>query len=75
MGHDEYSIKFSHLQQVALTFGYTCLRGPFGDYLAFDWTEELRHIMRSRVCGSEKDEIIRQFVEDLYKYEYLILAK
>ena len=75
MGHDEYSIRFSHLEQIALTLGYGCLRGPFADYVAFDWTDELRRIMRSNGRHSDEDEMTCQFVEDLYKYEYLILTK
>jgi hypothetical protein len=75
MGHDEYSIRFSHLQQVAHTFNYTSIRGPFADFLSFDITEELRFIMASQGRFSDEGEIICQFVEDLYKYEYLILTK
>ncbi|MCX5818069.1 MAG: hypothetical protein NTX75_17790 [Proteobacteria bacterium] len=75
MGHNEYSIRFSHLQQVAHTFNYTSIRGPFADFLSFDVTEELRFIMASQGRFSDEGEMICQFVEDLYKYEYLILMK
>ncbi|MCX5808993.1 MAG: SAM-dependent methyltransferase [Proteobacteria bacterium] len=75
MGHNEYSIRFSHLQQVAHTFNYTSIRGPFADFLFFDVTEELRFIMASQGRFSDEGEMICQFVEDLYKYEYLILIK
>ena len=75
MGHDEYSIKFSHLQQVAHAFNYTSIRGPFADFIHVDFTEDLRFIMVSRGRFSDEGEMICQFVEDLYKYEYLILIK
>jgi hypothetical protein len=75
MGHDEYSIRFSHLQQIAHTFNYTSIRGPFADFLSFDVTDELRFIMASQGRFSDDGEMICQFVEDLYKYEYLILIK
>ena len=75
MGHDEYSIKFSYLQKVAQVFGYRCIRGPFADFIPFDLTEELCFIMASQGQYKDEDEMICHFIEDLYKYEYLILIK
>jgi hypothetical protein len=75
MGHDEYSIKFSYLEQVALAFNYSAIRGPFADYVTVDLTEKVRQALSSRRRSGDEDEIISQFVEDLYKYEYLILTK
>lgn len=75
MGHDEYSIKFSYLQQVARVFGYRYIRGPFADFIPFDFTEELRFIMVSQGQYRDEDEIVCHFIEDLYKYEYLLLIK
>ncbi|MDO9585168.1 MAG: SAM-dependent methyltransferase [Syntrophales bacterium] len=75
MGHDEYSIRFSHLQQVAHTFNYVSIRGLFADFIHVDFTEDLRFIMASQGRFSDEGEMICQFVEDLYKYEYLILIK
>jgi hypothetical protein len=75
MGHDEYSIKFSYLQKVADYFNYKDVRGSFADFLTFDMTEKVRFILSSGGLYSDEDEIICQFIEDLYKYEYLILAR
>lgn len=75
MGHDEYSINISHLERVARTLNYTSVRGSFADFIHVDFTEELRFIMASQGRLSDEGEIICQFVEDLYKYEYLILIK
>jgi hypothetical protein len=73
MGHDEYSIQFSYFQKVAEAFHYSCIRGPFADFIPFTITEELRSIMASQGRLGDDDEIICQFIEDLYKYEYLVL--
>jgi hypothetical protein len=73
-GHDEYSIQFSYLQKVAETLGYEAIRGPFADFIPFTITEELWSIMASQGRFGDDDEIVCQFVEDLYKYEYLILV-
>jgi hypothetical protein len=74
MGHDEYTIRFSHLEGVAKAFGYGCVRGPFADFVSFGWTEKLRSILISQGCYSDEDEIVCQFIEDLYKYEYILLV-
>jgi hypothetical protein len=75
MGHDEYSIQLSYLQKIAEAFGYACIRGPFADFIPFTITEELRSIMVSQGQYKDEDEVICQFIEDLYKYEYLVLIK
>ena len=43
--------------------------------LEIEWNERLRHIMASPSLADEESEILRHFVEDLYKCEYLILMR
>jgi hypothetical protein len=74
-GHDEYSIKFSHLERVALALGYSAIRGPFADFINLDMTERVLAVLRSRGCHDDAGEMICHFVEDLYLYEYLILRR
>lgn len=74
-GHDEYTIRFSDLEKMARAFQYQTIRGPFADFLAFDFSDQLGYMLRRRFFQKDEQEIIRHFVEDLYKYEYLILAK
>jgi hypothetical protein len=74
MGHDEYTIRFSHLERVARAFGYASVRGPFADFVTFKWTESLRSILASQGRANDDDEILCHFIEDLYKYEYLALT-
>lgn len=74
MGHDEYTIKFSHLSRVAEQFNYRVVRGQYKDFITYEYTDRVNFILTSH---SQKDEheIIRHFIEDLYKYEYLILIR
>jgi hypothetical protein len=74
-GHNEYTIKFSYLEKVAAFYRYSTRRGPFADFLKIQWNDRLRHIMTSPSLADDESEIIRHFIEDLYKYEYLILTK
>jgi hypothetical protein len=72
-GHDEYTIRFSHLERIADYHGYKVIRGPVADYVSFEMTARLRSIMKAPSPWRDEDEIIRYLIEDLYKYEYLLL--
>jgi hypothetical protein len=74
-GHDEYTIKFSHLRRVAEYYGYRTVRGPFADYIVPNVTEELKAILATRGLYSDSEEMIYHFIGDLYEYEYLVMMK
>lgn len=74
-GHDEYTIKFSYLQKVAGFHGYTSVRGPFADFIPFTLSDEARYALTYGGHYSDKAEMMTQFVEDLFQYEYLILKR
>lgn len=74
-GHDEYTIKFSYIEKVAAFHGYESIRGPFADFIPITLTDEARYALMHGGHYSDEAEMISQFVEDLYKYEYLILRK
>ncbi len=72
-GHDEYTVSFSHLQKIARHFGYRSVRGPLADFIEIDFSDRVQTILRSRLDMADEHEILRHFVEDLFKYEYLLL--
>ena len=74
MGHSEYTIRFSDLESVARHFGYEIIRGNYTDFIKFQFSNKIRYVLTS---NSQKDEheIIRQFIDDLYTYEYLLLIR
>ncbi len=74
-GHDEYTVKFSFLQKIAASFDYQILRGCFADFLRPDFNDRVQTALRLAVPQTAEQEIIRQFIYDLYKYEYLLLKK
>jgi len=74
-GHDEYTIKFSYLESVARAFHYRVVRGPFADFIAFSLSEKLRNILLTRGRTSDEAEMVCQFIEDLFRYEYMIIIK
>jgi hypothetical protein len=74
IGHSEYTIRFSDLVSMGRHFGYEIIRGNYTDFIQFDMTSKIKYILTS---NSQKDEheIIRQFIDDLYSYEYLLLMR
>jgi len=74
-GHDEFTIRFSHLEKIGSFYNYKVIRGPVADFIPFEMTARLRAIMKAPSPWRDEDEIIRYFVEDLYKYEYLLLSR
>ncbi|MCX7965441.1 MAG: SAM-dependent methyltransferase [Syntrophorhabdaceae bacterium] len=75
MGHDEYTIKFSYLNKIGNSFRYEIIRGVFADFIRFKCDERIEYILLTRGKYSDEDEMVYQFVEDLFKYEYLIFIK
>jgi hypothetical protein len=74
-GHKEFTIKFSYLQKIAEVLNYRTRRGPFADFLPLNLNDKVKTALRLTAPSNDEQEIIRQFVYDLYKYEYLILIK
>ena len=74
-GHKEFTIKFSCLQKIANVLNYKTRRGPFAGFLPLNLNDKVKTALRLTTPFNDEQEIIRQFVYDLYKYEYLILIK
>lgn len=72
-GHDEFTVKFSHLQRIAGHFHYKVIRGQYIDFLPLDFNEKVNAALRSPTPVSDEQEVIQQFAYDLYKYEYMVL--
>jgi hypothetical protein len=72
-GHAEFTIKFSHLETIARVFRYKVFRGRYIDILPIDFNDKVRTALRTATPHFDGQEIIQQFVYDLYKYEYLVL--
>jgi len=73
-GHDEYTIRFSHLEKVGRHYGYGVVRNQYIDFIGINYSEKINFILTSHSVKDEH-EIIRQFIEDLVKYESLVLVR
>jgi len=74
-GHVEYTVKFSHLEAVAAALGYRTMRGQYIDFLEPVIDERMRFILTSGVSTRDEYEIIRHFMYDIQKYEYMVFMK
>lgn len=74
-GHREFTVKFSYLQKIAEMLNYKTRRGAFADFLPLQLNDKIKTALRLTTPFNDEQEIIKQFVYDLYKYEYLILIK
>ncbi len=74
-GHNEYTIKFSCLQKIAQHCNYEVKRGQFADFLHPDFNDKVLTALRLETPFTGEQEIIRHFVYDLYKYEYMVIMK
>jgi hypothetical protein len=72
-GHNEYTIRFSDLERVAASFGYSSMRGQYIDFIKPEIKDDVEFILHLGSSKIDRHEIIRQFIEDLVKYEYLVL--
>lgn len=72
IGHSEYTIRFSYLENIARSFGYKVVRGNYTDFIKIYFSNRIHRIFKSNSQKADH-EIIRHFIEDLYIYEYLLL--
>jgi len=73
-GHDEYTLKFSHLEKIARFYAYGVFRGPLADILTPRLDGRLKALWTVGANLSDEGELLRFFAEDLYRYEYLLLV-
>jgi hypothetical protein len=62
------------MERVASFFGYVSRRGQYIDFIEPVIEGEVPFIMCLDSSKVDRYEIIRQFIEDLAKYEYLVLS-
>ena len=74
-GHSEYTIRFSHIEAVASKWGYTVHRGVYNDIFGCRMTPKLQFILNSTASAKDEYEILRQFIDDMFTYEYIICSK
>jgi hypothetical protein len=72
-GHMEYSIRFSHLIQVARSCGKEIMTGPIIDLVGIKDSPSLRFIFLSNACSTDEQAITYEFLDHIREYRWLTI--
>jgi len=73
-GHNEYTIRFSHLIRVASVLGRTTSTGALLDLVSIRKTPEMRFIFTAKACSTPRQEIILEFLDHIREYRWLVIG-
>lgn len=71
--HSEYTIRFSHLEQVARTFGRKVESGSLLELIGYANAEKARFIFISRACSTDEQALTFEFLDHAREYRWLII--
>lgn len=71
--HSEYTIRFSHLVNIAKAFGRKVSTGPLIDLVGIKNTNEMRFVFTSRACSTERQELIYELLDHIREYRWLLI--
>ena len=72
--HSEYTVRFSHLEKVARAFGREVETGALLDLIPLRKTADLRMIFTMKACGTERQEILSEFLDHVREYRWMVIA-
>lgn len=72
-GHSEYTIRFSHLIDVARYWGREVMTGALLDLVGVRKDDAMRFVFLSGACVTEKQQIIYEFLDHAREYRWLII--
>ena len=73
--HDEYNIRFDHLEQVARKLSFRVKRFHLMDLLKVRFDDEINYLLSSQKPVSEEQEIFLEFYEHVAEYQGIILEQ
>ena len=73
--HDEYTIRFDHLEAVAGRLGFTARRFHLMDLLQVRFDDEINYLLTTGRPTSEEQEILLEFYEHVAEYQGMVLTR
>ncbi len=73
--HDEYTVRFDHLETVARHLGFAVHRFHLAELLGLRADEGIRSVVRSRGMGSETAEAVYELCEHVAEYQGMVLVE
>jgi len=71
--HSEYTIRFSHLEQVARSLGRRVETGSLLGLIGFSGVEKARFIFNARACSTDEQALTYEFLDHAREYRWLII--
>jgi hypothetical protein len=72
-GHSEFTIRFSHLINVAETWGRNVTSGSLIDLVGIKSSPKMRFIFLANACATDEQEIIYELLDHIREYRWLII--
>jgi hypothetical protein len=72
-GHSEYTIRFSHLIDVATCWGREVKTGSLLDLVGIRKNSAMRFVFLTGACATEEQQIIYEFLDHAREYRWLII--
>ncbi len=73
--HDEYNIRFAHLEQIAKALNFKVKRFHLMDMLKFRFDDEINYLLTSQRPANEEQEILLEFYEHVAEYQGILLER
>ncbi|MCD6533255.1 MAG: hypothetical protein J7L25_04170, partial [Deltaproteobacteria bacterium] len=73
--HDEYNIRFDHLEQVAKALNFKVKRFHLMDLLKVRFDDEINYLLTSQQPTNEEQEILLEFYEHVAEYQGILLEQ
>jgi hypothetical protein len=71
--HSEYTIRFSHLEQVARAWGRKVETGSLLELIGYANVEKARFIFNARACSTDEQALLFEFLDHVREYRWLIV--
>jgi hypothetical protein len=71
--HSEYTIRFSHLEQVARAHGRRVETGSLLELIGYSNVEKARFIFSARACSTDEQALIFEFLDHVREYRWLTI--
>lgn len=73
--HDEYNIRFDHLEQVARALNFKIRRFHLMDLLKVRFDDEINYLLTSQQPINEEQEILLEFYEHVAEYQGILIEQ
>jgi hypothetical protein len=71
--HSEYTIRFSHLEQVARAWGRKVETGSLLELIGYANVEKARFIFNARACSTDEQALLFEFLDHVREYRWLVI--